>query len=347
MKKRISFILFFLIFAGYMIFFPHQLKKEMILMPSWASDIESGESIYSEDAVPFRLGATLGYFSASGKVLFSGDINHNAAVGDVFINYSSISDRLVIQDCSGGIIGDIENAGLPFFIGSRLFVISPDRLTIEEYDYEGRLLLSISPGSLITSIDAGEDIIILGMLNGEVALYENSSEPIFTYYSTDSRYSISYSCAVTDDGSRFAVVTGLYPQQLVCFELRNDSYIPVFRKDVTDVYRRSILMDYSDDGKLLYLENYQGIEIYRTATFLREEIETAGSLRQAVIPGLREISYIVSGDSSKSMLRLYRSDLGCIADLKIPAGDIYFYPDENCIYIGAEGRIVRYDLIEG
>ena len=348
MKKRFILIIFFLSLIVYLTFFPHQLKKELIFIPSWAVSIDSGEIIESTDPVPFMFDSRLGYFSGNGRVLFSEDVAFNAAVSkDLFINYSSVSKSLVLQDSTGGIIGTIETEGLPFFIKERLFVISPDRMSVMEYDYEGRLKLTISPGSLITSIDAGSEVVVAGLLNGEVVVYRDSPEPVFRYYSTDSRYSISYACAVNDDGSRIAAVTGLYPQQLICFELRNEEYIPVFRKEATEVFRRNLLLDYSDDGKLLYMENSEGLEVYSTATFLKEDIVMAGEIRKALFTGVKNMSFIVSSEEDSSLLRVYRSDLGGVADFNFPSGDIYFYPAGNCFYVGADGRIVRYDIIEG
>ncbi|MDC7228544.1 MAG: hypothetical protein PQJ61_17415 [Spirochaetales bacterium] len=346
--RKLFLILFFVILLVYIIFFPHQLQKELVVNPSWVVETTAAEGGTDDHPVPFNFDSRFGYFSASGRVLFSDDVVYRAAVSsELFINYSSVSEQLVLQNPEGDIIGTIDSDGYPFFIGERLFVIAPDRMTVTEYDYEGFPLLHISPGAAVTSMDAGSEHLILGMLNGDVSLYTDSPDPVYTYYSTDSRYSVSYACALTDDGSRFAAVTGLYPQQLVCFEFRNDEYIPVFRMNMSEVYRRNLLLDYSDDGRLLYLETPGGLDVYSTATFLKQEIETAGEIRKAVFPGEKTMSFILSSLEDSSQLRLYRSDLGTIADLYFPSGDIYFYLAEGCFYVGIDGRILRYDIIEG
>lgn len=349
MRKNIFLILFVSLLLVYIIFFPHQLKKELVLLPSWGVQLETADnSGFSDEPVPFNFDSKLGYFSGSGKLIYAEDVNYRAAVSDkLFINYSSVSENLVIQETDGDILGIIETEGLPFFIGERLFVISPDRTSVAEFDYEGLPLLNLSPGSVITSMDAGDEIVIIGMLNGEVAVFSDSSEPDFTYFSTDSRYSVTYSCAVTDSGDRFAAVTGLYPQQLVCFELRNNEYTAVFRMNMTDTFRRNLLLDYSDDGRLLYIETAEGLDIYSTATFLKKEIKTAGSINSVHISGEKEISFIVSSHKEQNLVRMYRSDLGRLADLYFPVGDIYFYPADECFYVGVDGRILRYDIIEG
>ena len=348
MKKNILLILFFVVLLVYIIFFPHQLKKELVFNPSWGIEITDVSGGTDDNPVPFSFDSKLGYFSAAGRLLYSEDIGYKAAVSEaLYVNYSSVSENLVLKEPDGRISGIIETEGLPFFIGDRFFVISPDRMEVTEYSYDGTPLLKLSPGSVITSMDAGSDKVILGMLNGEVSVYNGEPEPVFTYFSTDSRYSVTYACALTNDGERFAAVTGLEPQQLVCFELRNGEWVAVFRMNMKNIYRRNLLLDYSDDGKLLYLENPAGIEIYSTATFLKKTVDTEGIITNAVFPGDKDMSYIVSSGAEHNFLKIYRADLGVIADFRFPEGDFYFYPEESCFYIGVGGKLLRYDLIEG
>ncbi|HAK46585.1 MAG TPA: hypothetical protein DCO79_11795, partial [Spirochaeta sp.] len=197
MRKNIFLILFFCILLAYIIFFPHQLKKELVFHPSWGVAVTADAAGSDDNPVPFDFDSKLGYFSAAGRILYSEDITYKAAVSeDLFINYSSVSENLVLQHPNGDIVGLIETEGLPFFINDRLFVISPDRMSVTEYNSDGLPLLNLSPGSTIISMDAGEKNIILGTLNGEVVVYAGKPEPVFTYFSTDSRYSVTYACAL-------------------------------------------------------------------------------------------------------------------------------------------------------
>ena len=349
MKKRFTFILFILLFSIYMVFFPDRLHKELIVIPSWAIELKDNVSVKAAGTgVPFELENRLGYFANSGVLLYSEKADDAAVVtDDFFINYSNVSEQTVLQETDGSLKSVIAARGVPFSVKDRLFVLSPDQMRLEEFNSEGESVLALSPGSVITSMDAGEDILVLGLLNGEVNIYSGEKEPVFSYYSTESRYSIAYACAVSDDGKRLAAVTGLYPQQLICFEYRNEDWVPVFRKNVAEEYRRNILLNYSNDGRLLYIETPEGIEILSTATFLQKRIEMPGEIAGVFIPGQKKLSYLISSDEDKNLLKIYRSDLGSVADFEFPGGEVYFHPDELCIYIGLKNKIIRYDLIEG
>lgn len=348
MKKRFYFILFMLVFAVYMIFFPDSLRKELIAVPTWALELGEGGLPGADEAIPFKLDGRLGYFTKSGKLLYTEIIDDGAVVSDgFFINYNSVSGALVQQAPDGSIKQAFQSSGTPFSLNDRLFVISGDQMSIVEYDEYGESVRSISPGSVITSMDAGDNSIVIGLLNGKVEVYTDSNEPVFSYFSTDSRYSVAYACAVTSDGKRLAAITGLYPQQLICFEYRSESYVPVFRKTIKDEYRRNIILNYSEDGRLLYRENRDGLEIFSTATFISETIKLPGQLTDIYIPGQRSLSFIFTSREDENQLKVFRPDIGSIGVFTLPAGELFFYPGNNCIYIGVSGRILRYDIIEG
>ena len=349
MKKRITIILFFCLLIGYILFCPDGLQKELVFFPSWALDVESATGGLAPGGgdVPFKLGDRLGYFTRGGQLSYSEQIVYDAVVAeDYFINYSSVSRNLVLQSSIGEIIGNIETEGLPFALGDRSFIISPDRMTVSEQS-GGSLLWSITPGSIITTIDANTELTLIGLMNGEVLVYDINGEEVFSYFSTESRYSIVYSCALSDDGRRIAVVAGLYPQQLMCFESKNDSYAMVMRKELEHQYRRNLFIDYSTDGRLLYTEVPSGVDVLNSYSLEEDSIPLSGSVGQAELGGLNELSYLMLEDETKTHLRVFRPDVGRIADFRLPAGGFYFNPDENCIYLGWNGIIVRYDIIEG
>lgn len=349
MKKRITVIIFFCILIGYVLLFPDGLQKELVFLPSWALDIDSaqGDSEGSGAPIPFKLDDRLGYFSRSGKLSYSEKIVHDAVVSDdYFINFSSVSMNLVLQETNGEIIGNIPTEGLPFLFGDRLFVISPDRMIVSEYS-DGTLLWSVSPGSIITSIDVNARLTLLGLMNGDVLLYDEGGDEIFSFFSTESRYSIIYSCALSDDSRRIAVVSGLDPQQLIFFESKNDSYTAVMRKNLENQYRRNLFIDYSSDGNLLYVEVPEGLSVIKTDSLGGSFLPLDGVVASDELRSMTELSYLILKNKEKSVLRVFRPDVGKIASFNLPGGNLYFNPDENCVYLGWNGIIVRYDIIEG
>jgi len=349
MKKRITVILFFCILIGYILLFPGKLQKELVCLPSWAAVLNSGLASGNDAGpkIPFKLDDRLGYLSSSGDLSYLEEIIHEAVVTeDYFINYSSVSRNLVLQSSKGGILGNIATEGLPFVLNDRSFIISPDRMTISEHDL-GSILWSVTPGSIITSMDVNSDLTLIGLMNGQILLFDPAGEEIFSFFSTESRYSIVYSCALSDDGRRIAVISGLYPQQLICFEFRNESYTAVFREAVDQPFRRNLFMDYSADGKLLYLEVPEGVSVISSSNMQKEFVELDGMIVQSELRGVSELSYLLFENADESILRVFRPDIGRIAEFHLPSGELYFNSVENCVYIGWNGIIVRYDLIEG
>lgn len=349
MKKRITITLFFCILIVYVLFCPDGLQKELTFLPSWSLELSAADmpAAGGTDLIPFKLDDRLGYFSRSGALAYSELIVYDAVVAEnYFINYSSVSRNLAVQDSSGKILGNIVTEGLPFQLNQRSFIISPDRMTVSEHE-NGSLLWTVTPGSMITSIDVNDELTLLGLMNGEVLLYDNEGGEIFSFFSTESRYSIAYSCALSEDGGRIAVVAGLEPQQLICFEEKNESYMLVLRKNMEHQYRRNLFMDYSSDGKLLYVESPAGLDIVNSMSLEEDRIALEGIISAASLNGDSELSYLLLENEKESVLRIFRHDVGRIAAFSLPGGSLYFNPAEKCFYVGWNGIIVRYDIIEG
>ena len=349
MMKRFAVILFFCLLSAYIIFFPRNLSKELIVIPSWSVDIKTSESAPSGiPSVPFRLAGRVGYLAKNGEISYYEDILDRADLSDrLMVNYTSASSSRVLRAPDGSAAGSLSTDNLPFFINGRLFMISPDRMTLSEYSGDGSILWKNSPGAVITSADANTGMTALGLLDGTLVVLDETGSEIYSYFSTDSRYSAVYSCAVSRDGRRLAAVTGLYPQLLYGFEADSDGFVPVFSSKNPQQYRRSIFLRYSDDGRLLYVESPDGLRVIDNMSLQEKHLQIPGEISAAALPGPEELSFLVFSDEDYNRIRILDSGTVSIADFLMPAGEVFFSSQENCFYLGTGSVIVRYDLIEG
>lgn len=348
MSKKFSFILVIGIILLYLIFFPHNIEKELIIIPSWAANINSVTATESEKFIPFKIDDSFGYCTPSGSVVFSEKTNRKVAMNrDFFVKFPDEKPSLELRDNMGQSISKIQSFDLPFFINDLFFTISSDRMFIKKYDSLGSEQFLVSPGSLITSIDAGNSKTAIGTLSGEFFLYDQSGEVIFRYFSTESRYSIVYSSAVNNDTSKISIITGLSPQKLIAFELEDNKYVKVFEKVIKKEYRRNVLLNYSDDGNFLYMENGNNLEVFTTDNYESYNIPLEGELKQVVFLGKNRLCYIITTLEAESRLVVLTSNKEKMAEFTYPSEDIYFYADDSCFYIGMDSKIIRYDIIEG
>ncbi len=351
MKKRFTIGIFFIVLAAYTLIFPHFIRKELVFLPSWATvipDEHTAAPAAAGDPVPFKLSGKFGYIGPSGIIVYSDSFLSDAAVAeDFFINYSNVSERLVMQDKNGRILNSIDTEGYPFFLNERFYVISADRMTVSEYDEEGEVLWTVSPGAMITCADASSKYTLLGLLNGDVLLFDHDGTQLFSFFSTESRYSAVYGCSITGDGSSFAVVSGLNHQKLIVFQKRNEKYSRIFTSDTAEQVRRNLYLDFSRDGKYLYMETSEGLAYYHTVKFEDGMKPLEGRIVYSSIAAEKSLSFVVTHEGSKALLNVYRNDIGSLADFSFPYEDFFFYPADGCIYVGSGDTLVRIDIIEG
>jgi hypothetical protein len=144
-----------------------------------------------------------------------------------------------------------------------------------------------------------------------------------------------------------AVVSGLYPQQLISFAGRNNGYTEVSRRNLSAEYRRNLFIDYSSDGKLLYLESPEGLRVINTDNRRENNLSVPGVIVFSKLREAENLSFILSAEEQQNVLQIFKPDLGETVVFSLPPGDAYFYSGGKYFYIGIGGRIVRYDLIEG
>ena len=114
----IAFIIVYIIFAA------KPLSKEIQLSPEWTLDTEIEAVPDAEEkskldfsaAVPFKLGQTLGYVSADGKLLNKISFPYKATVSqNSYAVYGTDSDKIDFFAPDGEKTGTIFQTGFPYF----------------------------------------------------------------------------------------------------------------------------------------------------------------------------------------------------------------------------------------
>lgn len=262
MKKKGTFLLFILLLSIYIFLFPFPLKKEICLFPVWVKDISHPEIQHEAaegEAVPFRLGDTFGFVSEKGALSLSESVLYDVAYDEEFlkqggfVNFSSVSDKLVFRDRRGDFLFTVETYGYPVLMKGRIFVISTERATLAEYDTSGALLWEKGYTSIITSVDAtaadiADPLVVVSLLNGKSEVLSRKGSVVFSSETEGSRVSVAYGCGVSSDGQFFAVSRGIDPRRIVVYERKSGQFRKLFEREINERSRRQTGIRFSDDA---------------------------------------------------------------------------------------------------
>lgn len=256
MKRTLGFALLFT--AAYLLIFSSPLKKEPVFRPAWVQDLTKPTQVApgsKAQTVGFKIGDVFGYTTSDGAIKYLDTDQFNVAMADdYFINYSSVSTNLVEKDSSGRIVLTVNTRGYPLFKGGRFFIINTDRTALSELDQQGTTLWSRDFGSLITSMDANVDEVVVGLLDGSVDVVGKDGKVSFRYTPSGSKIPIVYGCAISPDGGHIAVVSGLDPQRFTLLGKDKATFRPRRVVDLGSDVRREVFLRFFPNLPYVYVE---------------------------------------------------------------------------------------------
>ncbi len=358
MSNRKTVILFIIVFAFlYLFFFPPFLGKELVFNPVWIKDLTSmklGRSSFelpveNDDAgriIPFTSDHLFGYLSTAGEVLYlDRALYHTTVSQERFVNSSNVPSNLVVRDREGSIDYSIDTNGYAVFAENRLFVFSPNRNSIAEYDDRGALRWRRELLAPITCIDFTENTCIIGNLSGEVMVFNIDGEKVFSFTPTGSKIEVIYGCTMTRDEQFVAVIAGLHPQRFIVLEHRGDSYKPIYTEILETELRREAAMHISDSGDIVYFEGGKHPRVFFNGEKFSEPINSAGRL----------IAVSENKEYMLHFLTLEHND-GCriavfdpqkrklVTDFHIDSSDVFLNVSKNSLFLGFQKKVVRLDM---
>jgi hypothetical protein len=261
-KARLKFFAAFVTAVFYVVVFPAASGKELFLLPAWTVDAENAEvSAGGEEGetFAFRLSDCLGYVDSRGNLLFREKLAYEAAVGPrFFVNYPAVPLNLIIRDRRGEFLGNIGGGGYPFIRRGKLFLLSPDGHGLSRVSERGDILWETKFTSLITAADAGDESVVLGFLNGALAVLGNDGEPEYEAPPAPGGLAVSLQVGIAADALYFTGLSGGSPQRLRLFAKQEAGYAPLFEAPLQSSYRRAVVARYFSEPDYFVFEEPGG-----------------------------------------------------------------------------------------
>jgi hypothetical protein len=274
-KKRFNGTIIYgvLLFVIYLLLFPPGTGKELIVKPERLYNLAensagiTGNYNNNEKTTSFQVGEVFGYIDSGLNLLYQDTINFNIALSDSgFINYSSIQEGeqgLVYRDFRGEVKSSFHFPGYPMVSrdGKRIFIVKTDATGLKEISMDGEELWGASFPSIITAFCSQNEYSLAGLLNGNLKLYNGEGKCLYSVSLKSAKAQSVYGCALSKGGKEIGAVYGLSPQRLVLIKRDISNFQKPLTKDIDTDFRRPVFIDFSDDGKYLFVEGNEKIMI--------------------------------------------------------------------------------------
>ena len=284
-------------FVAYCVFAVRPVPTETVLAPRWLASIEAGaatvlgegggESGAPHPPVPFALGGRHGYVDRDGRFLLNMETEGQVAMSpERWAQFGAEPGRLEIRGPAGDTVAVVEDpGGYPFFLDGRNFVIGREQSSISEIGMDGSTAWTFDFPGVVTVADAAAGLLLAGSLDGVATLVDGQGRQAFSFEPGGSRFPAILGAAISADGQRIAVLSGVDSQRFIVLERFGAGacgaldFRVVYHEFLGEGLRRPARVAFVEGGRYVAFEREGGLGIYSVASRSTRSVRIPGELR--------------------------------------------------------------------
>jgi hypothetical protein len=369
--KKIWLIVGIVLFTAYFFIAARPIPLETVLIPCWLNSIESGMPVFldgspawidgeeadkdsdglrAQQRIPFSLGSRFGYVSRNGFLSVSQTKKANVSLSrGRWAEYEAQPDRIAIRDSDGKTVTIIENPrGYPFFLDGRIFIINSEQNAISEIDETGVTAWTYEFASHLTCVDSAAGLLLVGSLDGVAALLDSNGKQVFSFEPGGSRSPIILGCAISRDGSRMAIVSGVGGQRFLMLEHFGASagdYKVVYHEFLEEGFRREVYVTFIEDDRWVVFERSGGLGFYEIGSRQTGKVALNGEIYAIDQSGGQGMVFaVISHSADNKELMGIRLPGRIIIESPFRSEDVFLGRMDSRLIVGGGQILASFDL---
>jgi hypothetical protein len=301
--KKIRSVIIFLFFTVYFFIAARPVPLETVLSSVWVSSLDAEYSQVSASGhlLPFSLGNRFGYVDKFGQFTIN-----KIKTGNIYLDanfwteYGAQPSNIEIKNNYDELLINIENiTGYPILLDNRIFVLGSEQNELSEIDSSGNILWTYEYGAPITCIDAAAGLVMTGSLDGVIEILDSYGKRIFHFEPGGSRYEIILGCALSKNGSRFGIISGIDNQRFLYLEHSGNTgeYRVIYHEYFEAGFRRPVRILFIDDDRRIIFERAGGINCYNVKSRHGIFIPLEGGITAVDNSGDQGLFFLITSDS--------------------------------------------------
>ena len=368
-NKKVWLALGIIIFFVYFFCAARPVPLETVLVPRWLVSLESGKPMYLGDnpmpgaegedqgqklanspPAPFELGSRFGFFDHDGN--FS--INqikkaHVSLSAERWAEYDAEPENIAVRDSKGEVLTVIEHPrGYPFFLDNRTFLIGSEQNAISEIGDSGEILWTYEFSSPLTCVDAAAGLVLAGSLDGIAAVLDSGGKQVLSFEPCGSRYSIILGCAISRDGSRLALISGIDDQRFLLLERFGTSvsdYKVIYHEFLNGDFRRVVYISFIEEDRWIMFERNGGLGFFDLVSRQLSKVELPGDISAIDHSGGHGLVFaVVSLQRDAKELVGIRLPGRVIIEAPFKSEEVFLERHNSRLFIGGQQTMVSFDL---
>lgn len=348
-----------LFFIAYVFIAARPVPVETVLRQRWLTSLEStypdvpgGEdSPDNRELIPFFLGNRFGYVYPDGRFTINqvkkGDVSLSPSY---WAEYDPIPERIEIRNpLNKGILELEAPRGYPLFLDEKIFLLDNEQTSLSALDDSGKVIWTYDFASPLTVIDAAAGLILAGSIDGTVEVLNNQGRRVFIFEPGGSRLSVILGCAISGDGSKLGIISGIDDQRFLLFdrfgEGENIDYKVVYHEFLDDGFRRAVHISFIDQDRYIVFERQGGLGIYDIISRRGFKIPLDGEVLSLDGTGGDRLLFVISSQSKQEKrLVVIKLPETVIIEAPFKSETAFLSREGSRIYVGGGMTLVSFEL---
>ncbi|MDR2484663.1 MAG: WD40 repeat domain-containing protein [Treponema sp.] len=345
---------------------------ETILSPRWFISLESNYPIAAVDNIPvgqeqpkllpFYLGGQqgrhFGYVDENGNFTINQALKGNRDVSfsaDNWVEYDAIPHTLEVRNPLNQLVLKIEEGrGYPLFLDQRIFLLGSGQNSLSALNDSGAVLWTYDFAAPVTVMDAASGFVLAGLLDGTVEVLNQQGKRIFFFEPGGSRRSVIYGCAISQDGSRLAVISGIDLQRFLLLERYGNEnpeqsgsieYKVIYHEFLEEGFRRPVHIEFIDNDSRIAFERQGGVGLYEIRSRTSLKLPLAGEIKELDTVGRDRLLFIITaqGELQKHLVAV-RLPGTIIIEAPFKSKNSFLGRRDSRIYVGGNMTLASFEL---
>lgn len=323
------------------------LGHEYQFVPKWkidiadriSSDAQSNEKIY------FKLGQSIGYFSADGKIISSLSFPFKASISDYYYApYNAEAKNTQFFTPDGIPAGKIEMPGFPMFDENRIFVFLPGGNSFATLNDDGSTKWIYRGTIPITAFDSSESGCVAGFADGSVSTFTSSGKRDYVFSPGGSDFPIILGAAISPNGEYIATVSGRNRQRFVLAQKdgAQAKIIMHFFVEKDDPYQKLVQFDKS--GEYVFYSSTGRLGIVSIDGKRHGTIQVPGQVLS--IKEMENGAFILSKEGGTYTVTFVEKFATFAGAFSFDASTAFIQTKDNMLFVGKDTTISRIEILK-
>jgi len=377
-KKKWWYILGIAAFVIYIFIVPRSIPVETVLAPRWITSLESNYPVNLQDTstladeeeplLPFTLGNRFGYLADDGKFVINQIRDGYVSISEnLWTEYEALPSSIKVMDPHNEEILVIESPkGYPLFLDNRVFIVGSEQNSITALGQDGEDLWTHDFPAPLTCVDAAGGYFLAGTLDGAVELLDLSGSLVFTPFEPGgSRLSVILGCAISQDASRLAIISGVEQQRFLLLERPetespgtvrqgterqgtarpSDAYKVIHHEFLSDGFRRPVFVRFINDDAQVIFEREEGLGIFTISSRTSVKVNLEGEITALDDSGENGFIFLITsqGQNEKRFIAIRHPGL-IVNETPYKGKNTFLARKRDRIYLGGDLLMASFEM---